>query len=173
MNLVSCTSPSILNPKEFTFMQDLAESAVPARFFRQFQEYLKRKGARMTSERRAILEQVFAYDGHFQAEDLLVRIRQQGYPGSRATIYRTLPLLVKSGLLTEVIDAQKNVRYERIDARQHHAHLICLRCGKIIEFKNPRIDALQTKECKARSFRPVRYRNEILGYCSECQAEGL
>lgn len=154
-------------------MQNRAKSSVQPKFVGQFEEYLKRKGLKMTKSRRSILEQVFAYDGHFQAEDLLVSMRQNGYPGSRATIYRTLPLLVKSGLLTEVIDAQKNSRYEHIHALQQHAHLICLRCSRIIEFKNTEIDALQKKVCEAHQFKPVKYRNEILGYCSECQTEEI
>lgn len=139
----------------------------------KFSKYLQSNGLRLTSERRAILEQVFAYDDHFRADDLLVRMRQNGYTASRATIYRTLPLLVKSGLLTEVIDAQKHSYYEHIHSRQQHAHLICLRCSKIIEFKKPEIDALQKAVCKTHQFKPVKYRNEILGYCSECQMDGI
>lgn len=150
-------------------MRNSIESSVHPKFVKQFEDYLTGNGLRMTAERRAILDQVFAYDGHFQAEDLLVRMRQQGYPASRATIYRTLPLLVKSGLLTEVIDAQKNLRYEQIHTRQRHAHLMCLRCSKIIEFKNLEIDTLQKEVCKEHKFEPVTYRNTILGYCSECQ----
>ena len=102
-----------------------------------------------------------------------MRMRQNGYTASRATIYRTLPLLVRSGLLTEVIDAQKQSHYEHIHSRQEHAHLICLRCSSIIEFENPEIDALQEEVCKIHHFRPVKYRNEILGYCAECQKDGI
>jgi Fur family ferric uptake transcriptional regulator len=147
---------------------------VPPQNAEQFNNYLKSNKLKLTSERVAILEQVFAYDDHFRAEDLLVRMRQNGHQVSRATIYRTLPLLVKSGLLTEVIDAQKQSHYEHINAlQQQHAHLICLRCGKLIEFKNVEIDSLQESVCKAYGFKPIKYRNEILGYCFECQAEGL
>lgn len=147
---------------------------VPPQNAEQFNNYLKSNKLKLTSERVAILEQVFAYDDHFRAEDLLVRMRQNGHQVSRATIYRTLPLLVKSGLLTEVIDAQKQSHYEHINAlQQQHAHLICLRCGKLIEFKNVEIDSLQESVCKAYGFKPIKYRNEILGYCFECQADGL
>ena len=140
----------------------------------RFSKYLQGNGLRLTSERHTILEQAFAYDDHFRAEDLLMRMRQNGYTVSRATIYRTLPLLVQSGLLTEVIDAQKHSHYEHLRSlQQQHAHLICLRCGKIIEFKKPEIDALQEAVCKTHKFKPVKYRNEILGYCSECQMNGI
>jgi len=140
-------------------------------FTTQFEDYLKSCGLRLTQKRLDILNQVFDYPGHFQTEDLLVQMRRNGYLVSRPTIYRTLPLLVKSGLLTEFIDAQKNTRYESIHSLQEHAHLICLRCNQIVEFKEPRIDALQKSVCEAHQFKPVRFRNEIIGYCAECQTE--
>ena len=150
-----------------------SKKAIQSQILETFRKHLKSNGLKLTLERRAILEQVFAYDDHFQADDLLVRMRQSGYRVSRATVYRTLPLLVKSGLLTEVIDAQKHAHYEHIHALEQHAHLICLRCGKIEEFKSSEIDALQEQVCQTYKFRPVKYRNEILGYCAECQAEGI
>ena len=151
-------------------MQETKEPIQP-QIIQQFSKYLESNALRLTSERRNILEQVFAYDDHFRADDLLIRMRQNGYTASRATIYRTLPLLVKSGLLTEVIDAQKQSHYEHIHSRQEHAHLICLRCNKIIEFTNPEIDKLQKGICDLNQFKPIKFRNEILGYCGECQSE--
>ncbi len=147
------------------------ESTLNPQFITQFEDYLKSCGFRLTQKRLDILNQVFDYPGHFQTEDLLVQMRRNGYLVSRPTIYRTLPLLVKSGLLTEFIDAQKNTRYESIHSLQEHAHLICLRCNQIVEFKEPRIDALQKAVCEAHQFKPVRFRNEIIGHCAECQAE--
>lgn len=147
------------------------ESTLNPQFITQFEDYLKSCGLRLTQKRLDILNQVFDYPGHFQTEDLLVQMRRNGYLVSRPTIYRTLPLLVKSGLLTEFIDAQKNTRYESIHSLQEHAHLICLRCNQIVEFKEPRIDALQKAVCEAHQFKPVRFRNEIIGHCAECQAE--
>lgn len=141
------------------------------KFAKQFEDYLKSCGLRLTQKRLDVLSQVFDYPGHFQTEDLLVQMRRDGYLVSRPTIYRTLPLLVKSGLLTEFIDAQKNTRYESIHSLREHAHLICLRCSQIVEFKEPEIDALQKAVCEAHDFKAVRFRNEIIGYCAECQAE--
>ena len=152
-------------------MQSTNESTPDTEFIKQFEDYLKSYGLRLTQKRLDILNQVFEYPGHFQTEDLLVQMRRNGYLVSRPTIYRTLPLLVKSGLLTEFIDAQKNTRYESIHSLQEHAHLICLRCNQIVEFKEPRIDALQKSVCEAHQFKAVRFRNEIIGHCAECQAE--
>ena len=152
-------------------MQSANESTHDTDFAKQFEDYLKSSGLRLTQKRLDILNQVFDYPGHFQTEDLLVQMRRNGYLVSRPTIYRTLPLLVKSGLLTEFIDAQKNTRYESIHSLREHAHLICLRCNQIVEFKEPRIDALQQSVCEAHHFKAVRFRNEIIGHCAECQAE--
>ncbi len=152
-------------------MNSSNESTLDTEFEKRFEDYLKSCGLRLTQKRLDILNQVFDYPGHFQTEDLLVQMRRNGYLVSRPTIYRTLPLLVQSGLLTEFIDAQKNTRYESIHSLQEHAHLICLRCNQIVEFKEPRIDALQKSVCEAHQFKPVRFRNEIIGHCAECQAE--
>ena len=152
-------------------MKNTENATIPFDFVKQFKDYLESCGLRLTSKRQDILEQVYAYNGHFQAEDLLVQMRRNGYLASRPTIYRTLPLLVKSGLLTEFIDAQKNTRYESIHSLREHAHLICLRCNQIVEFREPKINALQKAVCEEHGFKSVRFRNEIIGYCAECQAE--
>ena len=152
-------------------METAEQSTNGTEFVKQFEDYLKSCGLRLTQKRLDVLNQVFDYPGHFQTEDLLVQMRRNGYLVSRPTIYRTLPLLVQSGLLTEFIDAQKNTRYESIHSLREHAHLICLRCNQIVEFKEPQIDALQKAVCEAHDFKPVRFRNEIIGYCAECQAE--
>lgn len=152
-------------------MESTEESTRDDEFEQQFEDFLKSTGLRLTQKRMDILREVFAYPGHFQTEDLLVQMRRNGYDVSRPTIYRTLPLLVRSGLLTEFIDAHKNTRYESIHSLKEHAHLICLRCGQIVEFKEPEIDALQKAVCDAHHFKPVRFRNEIIGHCAECQAE--
>lgn len=152
-------------------MNGTEETTRNGEFAQQFEDFLKSSGLRLTQKRMDILHEVFAYPGHFQTEDLLVQMRRNGYEVSRPTIYRTLPLLVMCGLLTEFIDAHKNTRYESIHSLKEHAHLICLRCGQIVEFKEPEIDALQKSVCEAHQFKPVRFRNEIIGHCSECQAE--
>lgn len=152
-------------------MKNAEQPTIPSDSIKQFKDYLESCGLRLTRKRQDILEQVYAYNGHFQAEDLLVQMRRNGYLASRPTIYRTLPLLVKSGLLTEFIDAQKNTRYESIHSLREHAHLICLRCSQIVEFREPKINALQKAVCEEHGFKSVRFRNEIIGYCAECQAE--
>ena len=135
----------------------------------QFKNYLDTQGLRLTRERLTILNQVFNTNIHFRPDDLLVWMRQAGYKTSKATIYRTLPLLIKSGILTEVIDADNQIQYEYIDNIREHAHLICIQCGKITESKVPEIIKQKNELCRKFDFNPIKFRNEIIGICSECQ----
>jgi Fur family ferric uptake transcriptional regulator len=135
----------------------------------QFKNYLDTQGLRLTQERFAILSQVFKTDTHFRPDDLLVWMRQAGYKTSKATIYRTLPLLIKGGILTEVIDADNQIQYEYIDNIKEHAHLICVQCGKITESRVPEIIKLKNELCRKFNFNPVKFRSEIIGVCSECR----
>ncbi|MFQ6039380.1 MAG: Fur family transcriptional regulator [Candidatus Poribacteria bacterium] len=127
---------------------------------------------KFTKERQLILQAAFATHRHFEVDDLLFQLRNSNQRVSKATIYRTLPMLVQSGLLREVHDDDKHAHYEHTYGHAHHDHLICLNCGKIIEFGNPIIESLQDEVCKQHEFIPVRHRYEILGYCKECSDEG-
>jgi len=138
----------------------------------KFARYLQTNGMKFTKERRIILESAFATHRHFEVDDLLFQLRSNNKRVSKATIYRTLPLLVRSGLLREVHDDDKHTHYEHIYGHEHHDHLICLNCGKIIEFGNPIIESLQDEVCKQHEFTPVKHRYEILGYCRECVGKG-
>jgi Fur family ferric uptake transcriptional regulator len=136
--------------------------------FEQFARYLRARGLKFTKERQSILQAAFATHSHFEVDDLLFQLRNSNQRVSKATIYRTLPLLVQSGLLREVHDDDKHTHYEHIYGHAHHDHLICLDCGKIIEFNNSVIESLQNELCKQHEFTAVKHRYEILGYCREC-----
>ena len=142
---------------------------IPSERVDQFKNYLDTQGLRLTQERFAILSQVFKTDSHFRLDDLVVWMRQAGYNTSKATIYRTLPLLIRSGILTEVIDADNQIQYEYIGNIKEHAHLICVQCGKITESRVPEIIKLKNELCRKFNFNPVKFRNEIIGVCSECR----
>lgn len=134
-----------------------------------FQEYLKSKGLKFTPERQVVLEWVFKSHKHFEAEDLLLDIRRSGERVSKATIYRTLNLLVKCGLLREVIFGEKHSHYEHVHGNEHHDHLVCSGCGKIIEFTEEKIERLQDAVCRRHQFLPESHRLQIQGLCHECQ----
>ncbi len=137
-----------------------------------FKEYLASKGFKYTPERQTIFGRVFATHKHFEAEDLLLSLRQDHQRVSKATIYRTLALLVKSGHLREVIFGEKHSHYEHVHANEHHDHMICSGCGKIIEFAEDAIERLQDEVCKRYRFKAESHRMQIHGRCEDCRKAG-
>ena len=147
---------------------EISSKALP---LEQFAEYLQARRMKLTPERRRILVSIFKMHTHFEADDLLFQMRKDGIRVSKATIYRTLPLLVESGLLRELHDDDRHTHYEHVYGHEHHEHLICLNCGKIIEFSEPTIEKMQDEICKQHGFAPIKHRYEILGYCDECSKD--
>jgi len=129
---------------------------------------LEHAGARATSQRLAILRAIGEMDRHFEPEQLAEHLHRQGRSVSRATVYRTLPLMVRLGLIREVHSQDRHRHYERTVATAHHDHLVCVQCGRVEEFVDPRIEQLQGEICQARGFHPVGHRTEIVGLCRRC-----
>lgn len=137
----------------------------------KFRIYLKSNGLRFTPERRFILGEIFSSHRHFDVEELYQRLRRKGKSISRATIYRTLPLLVESGLVREALRCQDRVHYEHTLGHEHHDHLLCIKCGRVIEFKDEAIEKLQDGICKRYGFKPIEHRLGIRGYCKVCSGK--
>ncbi len=133
-----------------------------------FKEYLTSRRLKFTAERQAILDRVFENHKHFEADELLVDLRLNDMKISKATIYRTLALLVKSGLLREVIFGERHAHYEHVYGHEHHDHLVCNNCGKIIEFTEHRIEKLQDEVCRKNKFKVDSHRLQIQGLCEDC-----
>lgn len=134
-----------------------------------FRDYVQSKGLKFTPERQTILNHVFESHGHFEAEELLIDMRKDNKRVSKATIYRTLSLLVNSGLLREVIFGEKHAHYEHVYGHEHHEHLVCLGCGKIIEFTDERIEKFQEEICIENKFKAESHKFQIMGYCEDCK----
>jgi len=133
-----------------------------------FKKYLASKNLKFTTERQVILDRVFADHKHFEADELLVDLRLNDLKVSKATIYRTLALLVQSGLLREVIFGERHAHYEHVYGHEHHDHLVCNNCDKIIEFTEHRIEKLQEEVCKKYKFKAESHRLQIQGLCENC-----
>ncbi|MEK6634947.1 MAG: Fur family transcriptional regulator [Planctomycetota bacterium] len=133
-----------------------------------FKKYLASKNLKFTTERQVILDRVFADHKHFEADELLVDLRLNDLKVSKATIYRTLALLVQSGLLREVIYGERHAHYEHVYGHEHHDHLVCNNCDKIIEFTEHRIEKLQEEVCKKNKFKAASHRLQIQGLCEDC-----
>jgi Fur family ferric uptake transcriptional regulator len=134
-----------------------------------FQNFLGEKGLKLTKERTAVLKEVFSFHDHFDPEHLYLRIKDSGSKASRASVYRTLSLLVESGLVEKVTRTEKGNVYEHTFGHTHHDHMICDLCGSITEFYSEKLENLQKEICLANDFDGRSHTLEIRGYCSECK----
>ena len=130
---------------------------------------MEHQGLRWTDKRRLICDTFFQSTDHISLEDLLGRVRAKDQRIGYATVYRTMRMLVQSGVAHERRFAEEVTSYEPRDLDAHHDHLICLECGKIVEFKDPRIEELQEELARRHGF-AVRYHKHEL-YCV-CLDEG-
>jgi Fur family transcriptional regulator, ferric uptake regulator len=137
-----------------------------------FTGYLGEHSLKMTRERRMILDEIFALDGHFGADDLYLKLVKRKIAVYRATVYRTLEHLVGSGLVQKVYlsdHTQRKALYERAHGRRHHEHMHCVSCGRIIEFTDDPLEARQAEVCRRLGFKPLRHSLRIEGICADCQ----
>lgn len=134
----------------------------------KFTNFLTSKKLRLTRERDEIFQAVLVTKSHFAPDDLFLKMKASGSKVSRASVYRMIPLLVESGLIEEVERVDKHAHYERIPENGHHDHMICVKCGKVIEFYSETLEGLQNVLCKQKNFKGLRHSLEIHGICKKC-----
>jgi Fur family ferric uptake transcriptional regulator len=135
--------------------------------------YMAKNGLRSTAQRRLIVDTFFEGAAHMTIEDLLNEVRSRDRGIGYATVYRTLKLLAECGVASERKFGDGLSRYELADdASAHHDHLICVSCGKITEFEEPRIEALQDEIAARHGFRMTSHKHEMYGMCAQCGARG-
>lgn len=136
----------------------------------EFKKFLKRKNMKVTQSRLDLIDLIADYGRHFEVEELVNWIANRTDRSvSRSTIYRTIKLLQEFGVIKEVIKLSNRTIYEFVVGKSHHDHLVCVECGKIIEFVNEDIEKLQDEVCEEYDFQPIHHRLEIFGVCSECR----
>lgn len=128
-------------------------------------DYLARTGLRVTRQRRAIAKAFFEHPGHPNIDELYTRIRERHPNIGQATVYRTLKLLVDSGLAEPSRFGDGTTRYEAADEHGHHDHLVCTSCGHIVEFRNDEIEHLQEVIAQTHRFRMTDHKMVIYGEC--------
>ncbi len=142
-------------------------------FISLFGRYLREQGLPVTHQREAVAEVVFASEEHLSVDEIERRLRDRGDRIGKATIYRTLDLLVRSRLVEEHDFGEGFKRYEhRLSQQPVHEHLICLECGKVIEFQSTGDPAVEARVQVEHGFVPARHRLEIYGLCRECHESG-
>jgi Fur family ferric uptake transcriptional regulator len=139
----------------------------------KFMEFLGAKSLRITAQRQAIIDTVFDTTEHFTAEQLLEWSRQRDRSVSRATVYRTLPLLTESGLVREM-DFGKDHKYYDPNYADHpnHNHIICQDCEKIVEFESETIEKIENEISHRLGFSVKSQKLQITGSCDELKKMG-
>lgn len=135
--------------------------------------FIKAKGLRNTPQRDAIVDFIFASDEHFTADDLWEKLRGTDARTSRATLYRTLSLLSEAGLLEEIDLGDGQTTYDpNFLEKPAHNHLVCVDCGKVIEFEDDHLEVLNDCVTRRLGFQPVKQSLRIEACCDEIRSSG-
>lgn len=133
-----------------------------------FHRHVDDKGLKHSNKRDRVLQTFLKTDQHLSAEDLFRLVQKDEQGIGYTTVYRTLKLIVESGL-AEMVDFNDGVRrYERKIGREYHAHFICNQCGQHFEVFDKNIEGLSSRLARGKGFLPQKHRLEIFGLCKDC-----
>ena len=131
--------------------------------------YISRNNLKITHQRRAVLKAFLDSENHVSVEELYNTISRIDSKIGLATVYRTLNLLTKSGLASELNFGDGQKRYEHSYMHSHHDHMICTECGKIIEFNHPLIEKYQEEVAAENGFKVTSHKLDLFGLCNDCK----
>ncbi len=132
-----------------------------------FRAFLKHEKNRVTPERFEVMDAALDYDGHFGADDLYIIMKNSNSSISRATVYKTLELLAQCELLSKRHFGENLTRYESSFKRQTHDHLICVDCGRIVEFSDNQMKEIPKKISDQLGFDLESFSFNIFGRCKD------
>ena len=135
----------------------------------RFREFLRSRNLPVTEQRLRVLDVLASTHKHVNVDEILDRLRRTGPVIGKATVYRTLDLLVESRLVQEHDFGEGFKRYEYLAGPPHHEHLICESCGKLIEFTSGEVEELERELARAHNFQPRYHRLEVYGLCEDCR----
>jgi len=136
-----------------------------------FREFLKKKDLKVTRQREILLRRIFETEEHFAAEDIEDLVKGDGI--SKATIYRTLQLLVEAGICEEVELGDNRRFYEHVFGHPQHDHIVCMDCKKIFEFDARALTDVENKITGTLGFKPVSHSLRIEATCDDLQENGV
>ena len=122
---------------------------------------LKKEGLRFTEQRKFIWDEITSSDDHREAEDIFLSLRKKNINVSRATVYRTIDVLVKNNLVRKLDIGDAPSKYENKIDSHHHDHMICLETGDIIEFYNEELENLQDEIAKKHGYKVIRHVHQL------------
>jgi Fur family ferric uptake transcriptional regulator len=160
------TSPGDFRIVKITFIIGVLMKRAKKRIFREF---ITTKGLKTTRQRDAILDAFLSSDRHISIEELYLKLRAKNPRIGYATVYRTLKLFAESGIAREIQFGDGQTRYEHVAEGEHHDHLVCTRCGTIIEFENETIEKLQDDVAGSYGFLIETHKLELYGICEKCR----
>ncbi len=131
---------------------------------------LRKEGLRYTQQRQAVWDELCTTDEHRDAEEIYLALRNSGFNVSRATVYRTIDVLVKNNMVRKLELGDGRARYENKMDTTHHDHLICVQCGKIEEFMDDVIEARQDKIVEKFGYKLIRHIHQLFVICDACRA---
>jgi Fur family ferric uptake transcriptional regulator len=133
-----------------------------------YRSAIAQRGLSWTRQREQLGELVFSSHGHFTIDDLTDLARKAGIRIGRVTVYRTLNLMVEAGLVEERPFERGRMRYEHTIGHAHHDHMVCVDCGKVIEFENPAVEREQRKAAAREGFTILHHSHTLFGRCRVC-----
>lgn len=147
----------------------VADAAAIAADRAAFRAFLRDHNLPTTAPRLAIADVVLGTDRHLSADDVARELKLRGASAGTATVYRTLEVLVRSGLVVERDFGEGFKRYEASRGVPHHEHLLCTNCGRVTEFRDERLERMTTLLAEAHDYSRQRHRLVIYGLCGECR----
>ncbi|MBD3390638.1 MAG: hypothetical protein GF418_01340 [Chitinivibrionales bacterium] len=136
---------------------------------RAFEAYLKRHRLSYTSQRACVLNEILLGPAHFDVEALVDQVRRKKAGVSRATIYRTVSHLARAKLVRKMDFDEACARYEIVSKEHHHEHLVCERCGAIVEFTDPKLEQRIRRMADRHGMAMTRHFVQIIGLCDTCR----
>ena len=139
--------------------------------FVEVEQLLRARGVRLTAQRQLVVRRAVAFL-HFTSEELVKDVRSIDPSVARGTVYRTLALLHQAGIVEKHDFRYGPPNYEVTFAKAHHDHLMCVQCGEIIEFQEPRVETLQQGVVKRYGYQLLSHTHKLYGLCRTCQHTG-
>ncbi len=144
---------------------------------KHFELFLRQRSLRLTRQREAILKAIYGTHRHVTAEELYELLQKAGDAKalriSRATVYRTLSLLAEGGFVQALeLGRDRGTLYEHTLGHEHHDHMVCMACGKIIEFHDDELEQVQAAAIRRHGFEATSHRLNVFGTCAKCQEKG-
>ena len=132
-------------------------------------DILNSEGLRYTTQRQEVWNELRSSEKHRDAEEILITLKARGLNVSRATLYRTIEVLVKHNMIEKLDIGDGKARFEYNNKFDHHDHLVCTNCGKIIEFHSDEIEKLQKQISSKYNFKLVDHNHQLFGLCKDCK----